>query len=171
MSLIASVKDGVIQDTTASANSNSKIVKNKSSLDKESFLQLLVAQMKYQDPLEPTSNTEYVAQLATFSELEEMQNLSSNMSVERASNLVGKNVIMKTISSVTGDTYYTPGKVDYMVVEGGKAYLSIDESLYSIDDLDTIVDDEYLAKIEAEKNAEKNTEQSVDENTEEIAEE
>lgn len=163
MSIIAPVKNGEIQETTASANSNSKTVKNNSSLDKEAFLQLLVAQMKYQDPLEPTSNTEYIAQLATFSELEEMQNLSSSMSVERASNLVGKNVIMKTISSVTGDTYYTSGKVDYMVVEGGKAYLSINESLYSIDDLDTVVDDEYLAKIEAEKNAEKNAEQSTEE--------
>lgn len=159
MSIIAPVKDGVVQETSATASSNSATVKKNSSLDKEAFLQLLVAQMKYQDPLEPTSNTEYIAQLATFSELEEMQNLSSNVSIERASGLVGKNVIMKTVSSVTGETYYTSGKVDYMVVEGNKAYLSINESLYSIDDLDTVVDEEYLAKLEEEKTEQEDTEE------------
>ena len=76
MSLVAPVKDGKIQDVSASGTSNSteKTTSN-SSLDKQAFLQLLVAQMKYQDPLEPTSNTEYISQLATFSSLEEMQNM------------------------------------------------------------------------------------------------
>lgn len=147
MSLVAPVKDGVVQETSASANSNSTTATNNSTLGKDAFLQLLVAQMKYQDPLEPTSNTEYISQLATFSQLEEMQNLSGGMSIQRAASLVGKNVIMKTVSSVTGETYYTAGKVDYMVVEGGKAYLSIREGLYSINDLDTVVDDEYLKGI------------------------
>ena len=40
------------------------------SLDKQAFLQLLVAQMQYQDPLEPMDNTEYISQLAQFSALE-----------------------------------------------------------------------------------------------------
>ena len=43
------------------------------------YIELLVAQMQYQDPLEPTDNTEYISQLATFSSLEEMQNISVNM--------------------------------------------------------------------------------------------
>lgn len=151
MSISAVVRDGVVQETSASANSSSAKTSSNSSLDKDAFLQLLVAQMKYQDPLEPTSNTEYIAQLATFSQLEEMQNLSSNMSIQKAVGLVGANVIMKTVSSVTGQTFYTAGKVDYVVVENGKAYLAIDESLYSIDDLDTVVDDEYLKGIGEEE--------------------
>ena len=65
----AVVRDGVLQSSTASSISLSSETKtSNSSLDKDAFLQLLVAQMKYQDPLEPTDNTEYVAQLATFSE-------------------------------------------------------------------------------------------------------
>lgn len=166
MSLVAPVKNGVVQETSASANSNSKVVTNNSTLGKEAFLQLLVAQMKYQDPLEPTSNTEYISQLATFSQLEEMQNLSGSMSVQRAADLVGKNVIMKTVSSVTGETYYTAGKVDYMVVEGGKAYLSIREGLYSIDDLDTVVDDAYLEEIDKEKPSEETPDETTDDITE-----
>ena len=53
------IQDGKVVDTTAKGNSKSSSSKaSNSSLDKEAFLQLLVAQMKYQDPLQPTSNTE-----------------------------------------------------------------------------------------------------------------
>jgi len=102
--------------------------------------------MQYQDPLEPMDNTEYVSQLATFSELEAMNNLNDSMSFQRASQLVGSNVLVRTTSKTTGETYLTQGTVDYVVYENGKAYLAINESLYSIDDLDTVISDEYLDK-------------------------
>ena len=146
MSLTAPVVDGAIQDITASSSSlSSTKTESSTTLDKDAFLQLLVAQMKYQDPLEPTSNTEYISQFATFSELEEMQNLSSSMDLQRASALVGQQVIMKVTSESTGETNYVSGKVDYVVYENGKPYLSIDGSLYSLDDLDTVADEDYLA--------------------------
>lgn len=47
-----------------------------SQLGKNAFLQLMVAQMKNQDPLNPSSNTQFVAQLAQFSSLEQMQNVA-----------------------------------------------------------------------------------------------
>ena len=50
---------------------------------------------------------------------------------------------IKTTSS-SGETKYVQGKVDYVVYENGKAYLSINESLYSIEDLDTVVDADYM---------------------------
>lgn len=52
---------------------------SKASLDKDAFLQLLVAKLKNQDPIQPTDSDEFVAQLATFSELEEMQNLNESI--------------------------------------------------------------------------------------------
>ncbi len=144
MALVQAVKDGQIVETAASAVSDSsKKSSSSSSLDKEAFLQLLVAQMKYQDPLEPTSNTEYIAQLATFSQLEELQNVGSSMSQNQAANLVGKPVIMKTTSSTTGETYYTAGYVDAVIMENGKPYLYINDNYYSIDDLDTVLEEEY----------------------------
>lgn len=149
MAVIKPVQDGKIIDTSASEQSLSGVHKNdNSALDKEAFLQLLVAQMKYQDPLEPTSNTEYISQLATFSSLEEMQNLNSTMEAAQAADLVGKQVIVKVVTS-SGETTYVTGKVDYIVRENGETYLSIDDGLYSIADLDTVVDEDYLSATNA----------------------
>ena len=142
MALVAPVENGKIVET-ASHTSVSKAAKSSSGMDKEAFLQLLVAQMKYQDPLEPTSNTEYIAQYAQFSQVEQMQNMSNSMDLQRASSLVGKEVYIKTTTS-SGDTKLVQGKVDYVSYENNKAYLYINEKKYSIDDLDSVVDTDYL---------------------------
>jgi flagellar basal-body rod modification protein FlgD len=144
MSLVQTIKDGKIVDTSTSSLSQSTTkTSSAGSLDKDAFLQLLVAQMKYQDPLEPTSNTEYIAQLATFSQLEATQNLESSINSSQASDLVGKAVIMKTTSSTTGDTYYTAGYVDAVKNESGVPYLYINQGYYALSDLDTVLDDDY----------------------------
>jgi len=143
MSLVAPVKDGKIQETE-SQNSLKKANTAKNGMDKDAFLQLLVAQMQYQDPLEPTSNTEFVSQYAQFSQVEQMQNMAATSEMARASSLVGEEVYVKTTTS-EGDSKYVYGKVDYVVYEANKAYLAIDEKLYSLDDLDTVVDAEYKA--------------------------
>ncbi len=142
MSAIAQVVDGVIQQPKPTKEKDKP--KNGNSLDKDAFLKLLVAQMKYQDPLEPTANTEFVSQLATFSQLEEMQNMTSGMTLMRASGLVGEYVSMTTMTS-GGSTKTISGYVDSVVYEGGKAYLSIDGAKYSIDDLDQVIDRSYIA--------------------------
>ena len=106
----ASVVDGILQQTATTSSDKSKKTSGGSSLGKDDFLQLLVAQMKYQDPLEPTSNTEYISQYATFSELEQMQNMSSTMELSRASDLVGKTVVVETTDATgkTSSAEYSP---------------------------------------------------------------
>src|SRR5258706_13840008 len=52
---------------------------NNQGLDKNAFLKLLVAQMKNQDPLKPMDNTEFVAQLAQFSNLEQVMVISQRL--------------------------------------------------------------------------------------------
>ena len=49
------------------------------TLGKDAFMTLLVEQLKNQDPLEPTANEEFIAELANFSSLEEMQELNDNL--------------------------------------------------------------------------------------------
>ena len=143
MSVAAQIKDGkIVESTTASYLANST-KKSSSTLDKDAFLGLLVAQMKYQDPLEPTSNTEFVSQYAQFSSLEQMQNMSAALELSRASGLVGQVVSVNTTNS-SGQTTQIQGKVDYVIYENRKAYVSIGGSLYSLDDVYGVADQEYL---------------------------
>lgn len=141
------IQDGQVIDTTANGNSQTSSSKTPGSLDKDAFLQLLVAQMKYQDPLQPTSNTEYISQLATFSSLEEMQNMNNTMTDLQATSLVGKQVVLKVTSEVTGTTTTVSGYVEYVMRENGKTYLVVDGNPYSIDTLESVVDEAYLDAI------------------------
>ena len=145
MSSIAYVNDKGEFLKTASQESIASQVSNKSNSDmnKDTFLQLLVAQMKYQDPLEPTSNTEYISQYATFTQVEEIQNMAASMELSRASSLVGQEVMIETKDD-SGVTRSVQGKVDYVTYENGKAYVSINESLYSVGDVTSIVDKNYM---------------------------
>lgn len=140
--IYAPVKDGQIVETGSQNSLKKTNAGDKNSMDKDAFLQLLVAQMQYQDPLEPTSNTEYISQYAQFSQVEQMQNMAATSELARATSLVGQEVYIKTTTS-NGKQNLLYGKVDYVVFENGKAYLAIDESLYSLDDLDTVVDLDY----------------------------
>ncbi len=58
-------------------NSN-KNVKSTKTLDENAFLRLLTAQLSNQDPLSPMEDKEFIAQLAQFSALEQIQNLNTN---------------------------------------------------------------------------------------------
>ena len=80
--------------------------------------------------------------IITFSELEEMQNLNSGMTLQRASALVGQYVYLNVTDS-SGKTTYPEGKVDYVQYENNKAYLSVNGTLYSIDDLESVTDMAY----------------------------
>ena len=73
--------------------------KNTDSLGKDDFLNLLVTQLKNQDPLEPMKNEEFIAQLAQFNSLEQMINLNKSFDtmlelqqMSYASTFIGKEV-------------------------------------------------------------------------------
>lgn len=145
MSVNAVVKDGQITNLGNDTESTKK--KNDASVNKEQFLQLLVAQMQYQDPLEPTDNTQYVSQLATFSELEQMQNMAKSTDLARATSLVGKMVTINKTDTTTGVTKEFTGTVEKVVQKSGgrSVYVSIGDELYDLDDIQQIWDDEYAS--------------------------
>jgi len=98
--------DGVTYDAAkyAAAQAAEKTVSN-DALGKDAFLQLLVTQMQYQDPLDPQDNSEYVAQLAQFSALEQMTNVSEGL--KDVSKLVGNidtSVLVGQLSSMIGQS-------------------------------------------------------------------
>lgn len=143
MSLIAPVTPDGKLDISETSQETEQERKASSSLDKEDFLLLLVTQMKYQDPLEPADNTEFVAQLAQFSELEQMQNLNQVTTNTSAYTLVGKEVYIEQTSG-TGSVTKVQGRVEYVTLQNGKAYVSVDGELYSYDDIVQVIDQAYL---------------------------
>lgn len=140
MAVSTVVNNGKIEETQS--ESSVKKAASKTGMDKDAFLQLLVAQMKYQDPLEPTSNTEYISQYATFSQVEQMQNMAATMELTRASSMVGKLVAVETTDK-SGDVKQLQGMVQYVTYENGKAYVSIEGNLYSADDVTAVIDETY----------------------------
>lgn len=136
---------GIGIDTSAASKAAAATTtkSNNSSLDKEAFLKLLVAQMQYQDPLEPTSNTEYMSQLAQFSTVEELQNLATSFTQGQSMGLVGQYVILN-VPDATGKINQVSGLVDYVTLMDGKVYLHINDDYYPADYLDSVVSIDYL---------------------------
>lgn len=137
--LLGSIVDG--QYTSSKVTSTDST--SNSYLGKDAFLQLLVAQMKYQDPLNPSTDTEYVAQLAQFSSLEQLQNMNTTSSNSQAFSLVGKTVVVQT-TDASGNVTLKDGTVDYVTMQNGKAKLCIDGSLYDMSSLYEVYDEYYV---------------------------
>ena len=117
--------DGVTYDYNEyMASLNAKTNNRNDALGKDAFLQLLVTQMQYQDPLDPQDNSEYLSQLAQFSALEQMSNVSSSLEkvntlianidtsvlVGQLSGMIGKEVQWTMTSSTTDEN----GNVNYV---------------------------------------------------------
>ncbi len=148
MAISAQVIDGkVVASYTADNSTTAK--KGNDSLDKDAFLQILVAEMQYQDPLEPSSNTEWVSQMASFSQIEELQGVSDTISEQNAASLVGKRVIIAASDDVSGNTQFVTGIVQCTEKKSDGMYISVNDYLYSIDKLYSVVDEEYYKELMA----------------------
>src|ERR1700722_4061444 len=69
------------------------------TLTQNNFLQLLIAQMENQDPLNPQSDTEMASQMAQFTSLTESSNMSSSLSMMQANSLIGSTVLLQEANS------------------------------------------------------------------------
>jgi flagellar basal-body rod modification protein FlgD len=102
---MASAINPITSATTAGSTTGTTSSSSSSSLDdgvnEEMFLQLLVAQLKNQDPMNPTDSTQFVSQLAQFSELEQVIGIRSDIESQMSSN--------STSSSTTSGTSSTSG--------------------------------------------------------------
>jgi flagellar basal-body rod modification protein FlgD len=76
--------------TSGSSNSANSVLGGGGALGQQQFLQLLVAQLKNQDPMQPMDNTQFVAELAQFSSLEALQQIESNQESSLGSQLLSQ---------------------------------------------------------------------------------
>jgi flagellar basal-body rod modification protein FlgD len=80
------------------------------SVDKNAFLNLLATQLRYQNPMDPMDNTEFIAQLAQFSALEtaentrtDIQTMSGLVMTQYGTSLLGRHI--EGVSSQTGQAF------------------------------------------------------------------
>lgn len=142
MSLIfQQIQDGKVIGNTSAAVADGGEAKTKSNMDenKEMFLKLLVAEMQYQDPMEPKDNSEYVKELSQFTQVETLNSMQDEVEKLSTNTLVGKYV---SIEDEDGKT--TEGKVDYVTTQSGTSYVSVDGNLYKASDIQSVSDANYF---------------------------
>lgn len=109
---------GVVASSGIAAQQKTAAVQRTAGiLGKDDFLKLLLAQIRQQDPLSPVQNTEFIAQMAQLTSLEQLQELNRNISqlvalqqqarwyeeLSSAAGLLGREVTAK--NPQTGETY------------------------------------------------------------------
>ncbi|MDR0943634.1 MAG: hypothetical protein LBM41_03785 [Ruminococcus sp.] len=119
-----------------------------SYLDFNSYLKLLTAQMSNQDFNNPMSDSEFIAQMASYSTLEAINNMTNQSAVQYAAGLTGKAV------TVTDGKNYEMGIVDSVTITDGKPKLMINGSAYEASKLTDVVSDVLYSIMESLKGVE-----------------
>lgn len=114
--------------------------RNTGQLGKDDFLNLMVTQLKYQDPLQPTDDKEFIGQMAQFSSLEQMQNMNSSLSNSQAFSLIGKHITANTTDTKTAETKTTEGDVTSVKVSGGKSYVVVNGEDILVDKITNVTE-------------------------------
>lgn len=83
---------GVGNTASNSNTANVSTAKSNQSLGKDDFLKLLVTQLQSQDPLNPMDDKEFIAQMAQFTSLEQMQNMNTSVQITQATAYIGKQI-------------------------------------------------------------------------------
>jgi len=123
------ISDVTSVDPTATTQNKSAADSAFSTLDKDAFLQLLVAQLKYQNPLSPKDGQEYLAQAAQFATVERLENISKGQqeAVAYQQLLLSTAMVGKTVSGTPiGETEAITGHVSSVVFDGGVPNLVVD---------------------------------------------
>tara|TARA_B100001939_G_scaffold21627_2_gene17597 strand:- start:372 stop:809 length:438 start_codon:yes stop_codon:yes gene_type:complete len=114
------------------------------TLGQDEFLKLLVTQMQNQDPMKPMSDTEFIAQMAQFSNLEQTKEMSGDIALLRQSNaftqatgLMGKHVQLRV-----SDTEFTNGIVTDLEVKDGEVGLIVNGKAHGLGNVLTVNSEE-----------------------------
>ena len=91
----------------------------------DSFLKILASELQNQDPTDPVSNTEYVAQLAQFNSLQQLSTLNASTNKYQAYGLLGMEVSYTATDSAGKSTSGT-GVVGSVINSGNDTYLMVD---------------------------------------------
>ena len=120
----------MLNATTATSSTTGSVAQSteNTTLDRDAFLKLLITEMKSQDPMNPMDDKEFIAQLAQFSSLEQMQSMNQSMgtfvqsqSAFEALSLIGRTVKWNDPDTSTEMT----GKVESVQFKDGSPILEV----------------------------------------------
>lgn len=109
------------------------------ALGQDQFLQLLVAQLRNQDPLNPTSSTEFISQLATFTQVEQATQLNASFaeSLKLQQLTQGASLVGKTVTYAS-DTGTATGVVGSLAVENGAYVLKVGDTSVALSQITNV---------------------------------
>ena len=122
------------QNNNVSSLSSTKSAASKesgSTLKMDDFLNLLVSQMTNQDSMNPMENTEFVSQLAQFSSLQAMTELTEISKQGQATSLIGKNVVMASYDN-KGELVVDEGVVERVTIYSGKTNIYVNGKAFEL---------------------------------------
>lgn len=146
---MSTANGGISSPWPTTGSSNNTGSKNSSSktdlanvLGKDAFLKLLITELKYQDPTNPMDNKDFISQMSTFSSLEQMQNLNTNITemaddingtllpsllLQQSSSMIGKEVNYTSTTTTDGQTstQTLKGVIESVVMKEGALYYVI----------------------------------------------
>lgn len=111
-----------------------------SGIGQDQFLQLLVAQLKNQDPLDPVSNQDFISQLATLNSVQGLQDLNASFGqmLKLQQLTQGSDLIGKTVSYTPTNGSQTTGTVSAVSVDNGSFVLKIGTDTVTLDQINNV---------------------------------
>jgi flagellar basal-body rod modification protein FlgD len=130
-----------VDGISATASNTSRSNLQAGGFDKDAFMKLLIAQVRYQDPTKPIDSTQFIAQTATFTQVEQMQKLAESQAkalsfqqILLSSALIGREVA--AVDEVTGQV--VAGQVTSVNLDGDTPSVVVQGMDVPIDKIDQI---------------------------------
>ena len=126
---------GTVNSTSTSATNSSSTssLLPTQTLNQQDFLNLLVTELQNQDPMNPMSDTDFIAQMAQFSTLQQAQQTYQSISETQATNLIGATV---TVSGTGGVS--ATGTVTSVLMNSGSPEIVVNGQPYTLNEVQTV---------------------------------
>ncbi|MBQ7577896.1 MAG: flagellar hook assembly protein FlgD [Synergistaceae bacterium] len=141
---IAAANTTTAANNTTSTNSTSStnaVTTATNDLGKDAFLKLLIAELSNQDPLNPMEDREFISQMATFSSLEQMQNMNNTLtSMAEANKFSAANYVGKAVAFTNSEGRQIAAVVNAVWFDNGKTILDTTEGEVPLENVQGISD-------------------------------
>lgn len=130
MSTVGNTIDAINNDTARTIAENSTVTGSASAkLSSTEFLTLVIQQLQYQDPMEPTDNAQFVSQTSQMAQLQSTQDNTAMTTEQQAVSLIGKNV---TVQNPKDKTKSITGDVTAASIEGENSAITVNGTSYPL---------------------------------------